>query len=196
VWPTPSDEQIKAAVTDAKFGFLGAAVQPVVTRNAADRSINITMNYSRPLNFLFFEVGPLALSHSRTVFVPRAYVAPSSGSGGTGSGKGSDSGGGKNDESGSDSGGGKKNDDSGSDSGGGKKNDDSGSDSGGGKKNDEPSPPASGGSTTPPASGGSTTQPAGGGSTTPPASGGGTTTPPVTLPPSNGNNGNGGKKDK
>ena len=76
LYPRPSNEQIIAKVTDKRFGLDPAHI---VGPNIVDGSLDgasyaeITMRYEAPMNFLFFDVGPIPLTKTR-----RVYTQPTS----------------------------------------------------------------------------------------------------------------------
>lgn len=58
LWPTPTDTQIQSTITSAKFGVSGGTWStPTITTDATAGTKTITVTYSQPTNFLFFN-GP------------------------------------------------------------------------------------------------------------------------------------------
>jgi Flp pilus assembly protein TadG len=75
LYPRPTNEQIAARINDRKFGLDPAYVSgPTIVEGVADGApyAEITMTYAAPLNFLFYNVGPIRLSKTR-----RVYTQPS-----------------------------------------------------------------------------------------------------------------------
>lgn len=75
LYPRPTNEQIAARVNDRRFGLDPAYVSgPTIVDGVADGApyAEITMTYAAPLNFIFYQVGPIRLSKTR-----RVYTQPS-----------------------------------------------------------------------------------------------------------------------
>jgi Flp pilus assembly protein TadG len=74
IFPNPDDSEIIARVNDRRFGLDAANVTgPSVTPGTTSDGINyvdVTMSYSAPLNFVFFETDPVTLSHTRRAYQP------------------------------------------------------------------------------------------------------------------------------
>ena len=72
VFPTPDDETILARIDAAEWGMMdGRIVDAEIERTEDENSceyIDITMGYSVPLDFIFFDVGPVTLTESRRVW--------------------------------------------------------------------------------------------------------------------------------
>lgn len=73
VWPVPDDSVILAAVNDriARTGGVAAAEVEIADRGTDPNGndfIEIEMTYQVPLDFIFFDVGPVTLNDSRRVF--------------------------------------------------------------------------------------------------------------------------------
>lgn len=89
VWPVPDDAVIEAAVNDRIARTSGLAKANVeIERDQDDNGndyVEIEMTYQVPLEFIFFDVGPITLSDSRRVFVQMAGEAPVNDNGSTGS---------------------------------------------------------------------------------------------------------------
>lgn len=73
IYPTPSDDVLKAKITSTKFGpnVGGTWAQPVVGNAAADGSKTITVTYTQPLNFLFFQGPNVTMTRSKTIFISK-----------------------------------------------------------------------------------------------------------------------------
>ena len=72
VFPRPSDAQIKAALTDSKFGLQASQLSaPVLseTRAGGVTYLNISVTYSAPVNLLFFGTRTFNLERSKQVAV-------------------------------------------------------------------------------------------------------------------------------
>ncbi len=74
IFPLPTDEQIAAAVNSEDFGLKSGQVvgAPKIEHSIDDNGnpiVEISLSYKVPLNFVFFDAGPVTISHSRTVFV-------------------------------------------------------------------------------------------------------------------------------
>lgn len=71
IYPTPTDQEIIDRVNARKFGLDSAYTStPVVTHGAAydvDYT-EISMSYSRPLNFIFFQTPAITVSYSRRAY--------------------------------------------------------------------------------------------------------------------------------
>ena len=73
IFPAPDDAAIVAKVTSARFGVNPAYITdggPQVTRgteNGADFT-EVTMTYSVPLNFIFFQIPGVTLTETRRAF--------------------------------------------------------------------------------------------------------------------------------
>jgi Flp pilus assembly protein TadG len=74
IYPSPDSSAIIARVNDRRFGLDAANVTgPSVTPGTTSDGINyvdVTMSYSAPLNFVFFETDPVTLSHTRRAYQP------------------------------------------------------------------------------------------------------------------------------
>jgi Flp pilus assembly protein TadG len=80
VWPVPSDSTIVAAVNDRIARTNGLAKATVTVVRGEDDNDNdfvtITMRYQVPLEFIFFDVGPVTLEDSRQVFTQMEGEVP------------------------------------------------------------------------------------------------------------------------
>lgn len=88
IWPVPQDPVIIAAVKDriARTGGVGDAEVTISDRGTnanGNRFIVIKMDYKVPLDFIFFDVGPVELSDTRQVFTQMPGVTAPPASGGT-----------------------------------------------------------------------------------------------------------------
>lgn len=73
IFPNPDDSAIIARVNDKRFGLNAANVTgPSVTHGTSNgvSYVDVTMSYSAPLNFVFFETDPVTLSHTRRAYQP------------------------------------------------------------------------------------------------------------------------------
>jgi Flp pilus assembly protein TadG len=68
IWPTPSDTTIQAEITSGKFGVSNGtwSTPTIVTDNTA-KTKTITVTYSQPLNFLFFNGPTVTFTRSKVV---------------------------------------------------------------------------------------------------------------------------------
>ncbi len=76
LYPRPTDQQIISHINSRKFGLDPAhVVGPTIVNGTVDGAsyAEITMSYSAPMNFLFYNVGPIRLTKTR-----RVYTQPSS----------------------------------------------------------------------------------------------------------------------
>ena len=93
IFPLPSDEEIKAAITAQDFGLDAGelAGEPVVEHRVDDDGnavADISLSYEVPLDFVFFNAGPVMINHSRSVFVQTGTEFMSEGDSGGSSGGG------------------------------------------------------------------------------------------------------------
>lgn len=71
LYPRPSDQKIAAFVLNSGYGMQAARIErPTLTRGtvAGTAYVDIRMGYSMPLNFIFFDVGPVKLEHTRRAY--------------------------------------------------------------------------------------------------------------------------------
>jgi Flp pilus assembly protein TadG len=73
IFPTPSDDEIKARITSSEFGLKpeNVVVAATIVRGTDASGLgyaDISMSYKVPLRFLFFDVPPITLSETRRVF--------------------------------------------------------------------------------------------------------------------------------
>jgi Flp pilus assembly protein TadG len=80
IWPVPTDDVIKTAVNDRIARTKGiAAAQVTLTRGTDSNGndfVNIKMRYRVPLDFIFFDAGPVTLEDNRKVYTQMLGVAP------------------------------------------------------------------------------------------------------------------------
>lgn len=70
VFPTPSDSEIQARITDKKFGVdNGTWSTPTITTDAAAGTKLIEVTYSQPTDFLFFNGPTVSITRSKLVYV-------------------------------------------------------------------------------------------------------------------------------
>ncbi|HWJ58498.1 MAG TPA: TadE/TadG family type IV pilus assembly protein [Sphingomicrobium sp.] len=71
IYPTPTDATIKSKITAKKFGVQnGTWAEPSIV-DGGDGSKLITVSYSQPLDFLFFEGPDVTLTRSKKVFLSK-----------------------------------------------------------------------------------------------------------------------------
>lgn len=71
LYPRPTDAQIMARITDKRFGLDPARiVGPTIVNGSLDGAsyAEITMRYDAPMNFVFFDIGPVTLTKMRRVY--------------------------------------------------------------------------------------------------------------------------------
>lgn len=70
IYPTPSDEQIQQKITSGKFGLEGGTwgTPTITTDTLADTKL-ITVSYSHPTEFLFFDGPTVSLTRSKLVYL-------------------------------------------------------------------------------------------------------------------------------
>ena len=74
IWPRPDDTAIRTRITSSEFGLIPANITTPAITHGVDSGANyvdISVSYTVPLNFIFFEVPDVTLTESR-----RAYVNP------------------------------------------------------------------------------------------------------------------------
>lgn len=70
VFPTPSDTEIQDKITSAKFGVgTGTWGTPQIITDSTAMTKTITVTYSQPTNFLFFEGPTLNLSADKVIYL-------------------------------------------------------------------------------------------------------------------------------
>ena len=73
IYPNPSDAQILAKVGSSKFGLDNSRITgPSVSHGTAKgvKFVEVTMAYSVPMNFVFFQADAVSLSHTRRAYQP------------------------------------------------------------------------------------------------------------------------------
>lgn len=73
IYPNPSDAQILAKASGSKFGLDNSRITgPSVIHGTANgvKFVEVTMAYAVPLNFIFFQMDPVSLSHTRRAYQP------------------------------------------------------------------------------------------------------------------------------
>lgn len=68
IYPTPTDAQIIARVNDKRFGLDPAYANDPTVSHGTQYGVaytEITMSYSRPLNFLVYQTAPISISYTR-----------------------------------------------------------------------------------------------------------------------------------
>jgi len=71
IYPRPSDKAIAALVLNSGYGMQGDRIErPTLSRGTVGGTayVDIRMGYSMPLNFIFFDVGPVKLEHTRRAY--------------------------------------------------------------------------------------------------------------------------------
>jgi Flp pilus assembly protein TadG len=71
IYPRPNDSQITALVLKSGYGMQGDRIErPTVKRGTVSGTtyVDIRMGYSVPLNFIFFDLGPVKLEHTRRAY--------------------------------------------------------------------------------------------------------------------------------
>lgn len=71
IFPTPTNAQIQARITDKTFGLKGGTLQtPVIDdTQLANGYKTITMTYTRPTKFLFFNGPTVTITKSKRVYL-------------------------------------------------------------------------------------------------------------------------------
>jgi Flp pilus assembly protein TadG len=73
IWPTPTDAQIQSKITSAKFGVAnGTWSTPSISTDAPTNTKTITVTYSQPTNFLFFNGPNVTITRSKLVYLASA----------------------------------------------------------------------------------------------------------------------------
>ena len=71
IYPRPSDAQITALIHEAAYGMDPAGIRgPTLTHGKFDGAdyVDISMRYSMPMNFIFFEASPIELQYARRAY--------------------------------------------------------------------------------------------------------------------------------
>jgi len=70
IYPTPSDTDIQNKITSHKFGLdNGTWGTPTITTNTATQTKLITVSYSQPTDFLFFQGPSVTITRSKLVYL-------------------------------------------------------------------------------------------------------------------------------
>ncbi|MBA2771715.1 MAG: pilus assembly protein [Sphingomonas sp.] len=70
IFPTPGDEDIQAKITSHKFGVDGGTWStPSITTDTVAQTKSITVTYSQPTDFLFFQGPTVSLTRSKLVYL-------------------------------------------------------------------------------------------------------------------------------
>jgi Flp pilus assembly protein TadG len=68
IYPTPTDTTIQTEITSGKFGVAnGTWTTPTIVTDTTAKTKTITVSYSQPLNFLFFNGPTVTLTRSKVV---------------------------------------------------------------------------------------------------------------------------------
>ena len=72
LWPRPNDTQIRTVITNSKFGLDNSRMTtPALSHGVDDGAnyIDISVTYTVPMDFVFFNLGNVTLSETRRAFV-------------------------------------------------------------------------------------------------------------------------------
>ena len=70
IYPTPTDTNIKSYITTYKFGGMqGTWGTPTISTDSTAGTKTITVSYSQPMDFLFFQGPSVTLSKSKVVYL-------------------------------------------------------------------------------------------------------------------------------
>lgn len=70
IYPTPSDSEIQTKITSAKFGLgNGTWGEPQIDTDDTARTKTISVTYSQPMDFLFFDGPTVTLSATKKVYL-------------------------------------------------------------------------------------------------------------------------------
>ena len=70
LFPTPSDDEIQAKITSATFGVgTGTWSTPQITSDNTAMTKTITVSYSHPMHFLFFDGPTVNLSANKVIYL-------------------------------------------------------------------------------------------------------------------------------
>lgn len=70
IFPTPSDAQIQAKIVSHKFGVAGGTWStPTISTDATAKTKLITVTYSQPTDFLFFQGPTVSLTRTKLVYL-------------------------------------------------------------------------------------------------------------------------------
>ncbi|WP_265570374.1 TadE/TadG family type IV pilus assembly protein [Sphingomicrobium nitratireducens] len=69
IYPTPTDDEIKAYIVAREFGTHNGTLQDaVITTDSANGYKTIAISYSQPTDFIFFEGPTVAIDKSKRVY--------------------------------------------------------------------------------------------------------------------------------
>lgn len=91
VWPVPSTEDIEKKVAFHNFGTHNGTLTDIDADPQGDGTILLTIKYSQPTDFIFFEGPTVVVEQSKLIYTPDATAADAdddtdTGTGGTGGG--------------------------------------------------------------------------------------------------------------
>src|SRR5947209_15255165 len=70
IYPTPTDTQLTAYITSGKFGGgTGTWGTPTIATDTTAGTKTITVTYSQPLDFLFFQGPNITLTKTKTIYL-------------------------------------------------------------------------------------------------------------------------------
>lgn len=70
LYPTPSDDDLRAKITAKKFGLAGGTLDtPTITTDAANGHKTISLTYRRPTNFLLVPGPTVTITRSKQVYL-------------------------------------------------------------------------------------------------------------------------------
>lgn len=70
IYPTPTDSQIQAKITSAKFGLSnGTWGEPQIETDTTAKTKTITVSYTQPTDFLFFAGPTVTLGATKVVYL-------------------------------------------------------------------------------------------------------------------------------
>jgi Flp pilus assembly protein TadG len=70
VFPTPTDADIASKITSSRFGGNGGTWgTPTITTDDAAGTKTVTVTYSQPLNFLFFNGPTVTLTKAKVIYL-------------------------------------------------------------------------------------------------------------------------------
>jgi Flp pilus assembly protein TadG len=76
IYPMPSDTALQQRIRDTRFGLKDSQMQtPTIVHGIVNGAnyVDISVTYSVPMNFVFFQLSPVQLTQTR-----RAFVTPGS----------------------------------------------------------------------------------------------------------------------
>lgn len=70
IWPTPNDTELQAKITANKFGVSnGTWATPIIATDPTTNTKTITVSYTQPMDFLFFEGPSVTITKSKVVYL-------------------------------------------------------------------------------------------------------------------------------